>query len=82
MQRSHLQQIKMLMIEPGRALVVVVLSAGMVKDRMVRIPDILDAEQLMQIAAAIEEGLAGMKLDDITLVTVASAARNAPLPDS
>lgn len=82
MHRSHLQQIKMLMIEPGRALVVVVLSAGVVKDRLVRIPDILDANQLMQIAAAIEDGLSGMTLDDITLVTVASAARNAPLPES
>jgi heat-inducible transcriptional repressor len=82
MRRSHLQQIKMLMIEPGRALVVVVLSAGVVKDRLVRIPDILDANQLMQVAAAIEEGLSGMTLDDITLVTVTSAARNAPLPES
>jgi heat-inducible transcriptional repressor len=82
LRRSHLQQIKMLMIEPGRALVVVVLSAGVVKDRLVRIPDILDAGQLMQIAAAIEEGLSGMTLDDITLVTVATAARHALLPDS
>lgn len=79
---SHLQQIKMLMIEPGRALVVVVLSAGVVKDRLVRVPDILDASQLMQIAAAIEEGLSGMTLDDITLVTVATAARHSRLPDN
>ncbi len=82
LRRSHLQQVKMLMIEPGRALVVVVLSAGVVKDRVVRIPDILDAEQLMQISSAIEEGLSGMTLDDITLVTVAAAAKNAPLPES
>lgn len=80
--RSQLQQIKMLMIEPGRALVVVVLSAGVVKDRLVRIPDLLDAQQLMQVASAIESGLAGMKLDDITLVTVAAAARQTPVPDS
>ena len=80
--RSHLQQIKMLMIEPGRALVVIVLSAGVVKDRLVRIPDVLDASQLMQIAAAIEDGLSGMTLDDITLVTVATAARHAKLPDN
>ncbi len=43
---SHLQQIKMLMIEPGRALVVVVLSAGVVKDRLARVPEVLDAAQL------------------------------------
>lgn len=80
--RSHLKQIKMLMIEPGKALVVVVLSAGVVKDRLVRIPEMLDAGQLMQIAAAIEDGLSGMTLDDITLVTVAAAARQSPLPES
>lgn len=80
--KSHLKQIKMLMIEPGRALVVVVLSAGVVKDRLVRIPEMLDAQQLMQVASAIEDGLSGMTLDDITLVTVAAAARHTPLPDS
>lgn len=80
--KSHLKQIKMLMIEPGRALVVVVLSAGVVKDRLVRIPEMLDAQQLMQVASAIEDGLSGMTLDDITLVTVAAAARHTPLPES
>jgi heat-inducible transcriptional repressor len=80
--RNQLQQIKMLMIEPGRALVVVVLSAGLVKDRVVRIPDIVDASQLMQIAKAIEEGLHGMSIDDITLVAVSSAGKAAPLPES
>ena len=82
LRKSHLQQIKILMIEPGRALVVIVLSAGVVKDRLVRIPDVLDADQLMQVAAAIEHGLSGMTLDDITLVTVASAAKKTPLPES
>lgn len=82
LRKSQLKQIKMLMIEPGRALVVVVLAAGVVKDRLVRIPSMLDSSQLMQVANAIEESLSGMKLDDITLVTVASAARRAPVPES
>ncbi len=82
LRKSQLKQIKMLMIEPGRALVVVVLEAGVVKDRLVRIPQMVDSAQLMQVAAAIEEGLSGMKLDDITLVTVASAARKTTIPES
>jgi heat-inducible transcriptional repressor len=82
LRKGQLKQIKMLMIEPGRALVVVVLAAGVVKDRLVRIPSVIDSAQLMQVAAAIEEGLSGMKLDDITLVTVASAARKSELPES
>ena len=82
LRRSHLSQIKILMIEPGRALVIVVLSAGVVKDRLVRIPEMLDADQLMQIANAIEGQLSGMTLDDITLVTVSSAAKQTKLPES
>ncbi len=78
---SQLKQIKMLMIEPGRAIVVVVLAAGIVKDRVVRIPEMLDAETLAKISAAVEEGLSGMKLEDITLVAVTAAGRRAHLPD-
>lgn len=80
--QSQLSQIKMLMIEPGRALVVVVVSAGLVKDRLVRIPDLLDAEQLRLIAQAAEQNLAGMPLEDITLVTVATALQGVLLPES
>lgn len=79
---SQLRQIKMLMIEPGRAIVVVVLAAGIVKDRIVRIPEMLDAETLAKVSAAVEEGLSGMKLEDITLVAVTAAGRRAKLPDS
>ncbi len=80
--QGQLSQIKMLMIEPGRALVVVVVSAGLVKDRVVRIPDLLDAEQLRMIAEACEHNLAGMPLEDITLVTVATALQGVVLPES
>ena len=59
---SSLQQIRILMIEPGCALIIVVLSAGIVKDRVVRIPSILRPEQLDLIARSIETHLAGMKL--------------------
>ncbi|MGI6090533.1 MAG: heat-inducible transcriptional repressor HrcA [Saccharofermentanales bacterium] len=71
---SSLQQIKILQIEPGRALVVVVLSEGIVKDRVVRIPNIISDQQLVELASAIERGLQGKRLDDITLVTVTAAA--------
>jgi heat-inducible transcriptional repressor len=78
---TRLQQVKMLMIEPGRALVVVVLAAGVVKDRVVRIPELMDAETLSKVSAAIEEGLTGMKLEDITLIAVTAAGRRVKIPD-
>ncbi len=80
--KSYLTQLKMLMIEPGKVLVVVVLSAGVVKDRVARVPDFLSQEQLYQISNAIEAGLCGKPLEEITLVTVTSAVRNSPIPES
>ncbi len=79
---SSLEQIKILMIEPGRAIVVLVLSAGVVHDRLIRIPAMLDENQLDQIARAVERCLAGKKLDDITLVTISSAADDTGLPEA
>ena len=79
---SSLEQIKIMMIEPGRAIVVLVLSAGVVHDRLIRIPAMLDEQQLDNIARAVERCLAGKKLDDITLVTVSSAAEETGLPEA
>ncbi|MBN1892136.1 MAG: heat-inducible transcription repressor HrcA [Clostridiales bacterium] len=82
LRKSYLKQLKMMMIEPGKVLVVVVLSAGIVKDRLVRIPDYLSPEQLLQISSSIEAGLCGKSLEEISLVTVATAAKDSKVPDT
>ena len=69
----------MMMIEPGRVLVVVVLNAGLVKDRIARIPELIGEDQLRRIAQAIESELSGMRLDDITMVTVSTAGHKIDL---
>lgn len=82
LRQSQLKQIKMLMIEPGRVLMVVVLEEGVVKDRLVRISDLLDNNQLTQIANAIEAGLSGLSLDEITFITVAAAGKKTSVPEN
>ncbi|NCU26529.1 heat-inducible transcriptional repressor HrcA, partial [Candidatus Nomurabacteria bacterium] len=42
LRKNQLKQIKMLMIEPGKVLMVVVLEEGVVKDRLVRVSDLID----------------------------------------
>lgn len=79
---SLLKQIKMLMIEPGRVLMVVVLGEGVIKDRVVRVPDMLDAEQIHQLSNAIENGLVGMPLEEISFITVALAGKKTKIPES
>lgn len=79
---SRLRQVKILMIEPGKALVIVVLSAGVVRDRLIHIPDLLDNEQLGNLAETLEKALVGKKLHDITLLAVTDAGKREPIPDS
>jgi heat-inducible transcriptional repressor len=78
---TSLEQIKIMMIEPGRAIVVLVLSPGVVHDRLIRIPSLIDEKDLQEIGHAIERCLAGKRLDDITLVTISSAAEATDLPE-
>ncbi|MHB1453229.1 MAG: heat-inducible transcriptional repressor HrcA [Saccharofermentanales bacterium] len=82
MRHSQLKQIKMLMIEPGRVLMVVVLEEGIVKDRLVRVSDILDDAQLYQISKAVENGLSGMPIEEITFIAVAAAGKKTQVPES
>ncbi len=82
LRHSLLKQIKMLMIEPGRVLMVVVLEEGVVKDRLVRVPDVLDDAQLLQISQAVESGLSGMPVEEITFIAVAAAGKKTRVPES
>lgn len=80
--KSYLTQLKMLMIEPGKALVVVVLSAGVVKDKIVKIPNFLTDEQINEISRAVEHQLSGKPLEEITFITVTSSVKDTSIPDS
>ncbi|MHB8964183.1 MAG: heat-inducible transcriptional repressor HrcA [Saccharofermentanales bacterium] len=82
MRHSQLKQIKMLMIEPGRVLMVVVLEEGVVRDRLVRVSDVLDDAQLYQISRAVENGLSGMPIEEITLIAVTAAGKKTQVPES
>lgn len=78
--QSELLQIKLLMIEPGRVLVVLVLKPGVVKDRVIRVPEVLYPEALEQLSRLIESQLSGKRVEDITWVAVETAAQGAPIP--
>ena len=79
---AQLQQLKILMIEPGSALVVLVISAGIVHDRLIRVPDLLDRDQLNRIGNAVETAVKGKDLNDITLLMVTTAAEDTDLPEA
>jgi len=79
---TSLEQIKFLMIEPGKILIVVVLSPGIIKDRLIRVPTVLSQTQLSIINKMIERNLTGVTLDQITLISVSAAMEDVPVPES
>ena len=79
---ASIQQLKILMIEPGSALVVVVIQAGIVHDRLIRVSELLDADQLNRIGNAVEHAVKGKALNDITLVMVTAAAEDTDIPET
>ncbi len=79
---ASIQQLKILMIEPGSALVVVVIQAGIVHDRLIRVSELLDADQLNRIGNAVEHAVKGKALYDITLVMVTAAAEDTDIPET
>lgn len=82
LRKSRFKQMKMLMIEPGKVLMVVVLEQGVVKDRLTRIDKVIDDSQLLKISNAIEEGLCGKSLEDITFIAVETAGKKTEIPEN
>lgn len=78
----YIKQIKLLQIEPGRILIVLVFSAGVLKDRVIRAHEYLTQYDLIQISNALEDNLSGVPVEDITLMTVESALDQVELPDA
>lgn len=68
--QSRIKQLKLLMIEPGKILILLVLSHGLLRDKLIRLPFALTPKQLQLLAKQLEQNLAGRKIDEITCLTV------------
>lgn len=80
--QSYISQIKLLQIESGRVLIVLVLSAGIVKDRVIKAHELLTQIDLQRIANALEDQLSDVPIQEITMMTVESVTDSLELPES
>lgn len=67
---STIQQIRLLLLEPGKALLLVVLKPQLVNDKIVRIPTSLDEEDIAILSRSMDQALAGLPIHDLTMITV------------
>lgn len=64
-EESYLSQFKLIYLDRGKALVIVVLAAGIVNDKIIRISDSFTASDLLEIAKNIEAKFIAKNPDDI-----------------
>lgn len=70
---SYVKHLRMLQTEPGKIMIIVVLQAGLMHNRLVRVNDIFTQEQLRSIAEAIESSVSETPLAKIDLLTIEQA---------
>lgn len=70
---SYVKHLRMLQTEPGKIMIIVVLQAGLMHNRLVRVNDLFTSEQLRSIAEAIEHSVSETPLAKIDLLTIEQA---------
>jgi heat-inducible transcriptional repressor len=65
--RTAFKYIQLILLEAGRALVVVVLESGIVQNRLLDVPESITEEDLFQISRVLNAKLKGMTLDNIKM---------------
>lgn len=64
--KTYLEHLKIIFMEPGRALVVTIVSSGVAHNRFIRIAEFFDASDLEKIEKSLEIGLQGVDLNSLT----------------
>lgn len=74
---TYIKHIRMLQTEPGRIMIIVILQAGLMKNRLVKVKDLFTPEQLRIISEAIEHSVSNTPLAKIDLLTIEQAKATA-----
>ncbi len=64
--KSYLERLKIIYMEPGRALVVSIVSSGVAHNRFIRISELFAADDLEKIEKILESNLQGINLNSLS----------------
>lgn len=70
MKKSVLKAIQVVPIEPGKALVIVVTNAGVVRNNLTKISETVSPENLIKISSIVNEKLSGLTIEQINLPVI------------
>lgn len=70
MKKSVLKAVQVVPIEPGKVLVIVVTNAGVVRNSLVKIPELVSADFLIQVSNILNDRLSGLTLEQINMPVI------------
>lgn len=80
--KSYLERLKIIYMEPGRALVVSIVSSGVAHNRFIRISELFAADDLEKIEKILESNLQGINLNSLSFedVKLINLSKNVDAP--
>lgn len=80
--QEFIKHLRMIKTEPGKVMIIVVLSAGLIHNRLVRVSDLFTEEQLKIISAAVLDSVNDLPLGQIDLLTIEQARPDIEIEES
>ena len=76
--QSRLAELKLLLIQRGQAMLILILNDGLVRSRLIRVSEHYRQEQIRRVAVALDAQLAGLPLEALTSARILEALEEAP----
>lgn len=75
MKKSMVKAVQVVPVEPGKALVVVVTNAGVVRNSLIKLPDNLLPDFLIRVSNSLNEKLSGLSMEQISYPLIKETER-------
>lgn len=80
MKESVIKALQVVPVESGKALVVVVTNAGVVRNNLVKISESIAPDMLIQISNILHKKLSGLTIEQVNMRIISEIAREADIP--
>ena len=81
MKSSTIKAVQAVPIENGKAMVIIVTNAGVVRSCLVNIPDSIQPDDLIMISNAVNSKLAGMTIEEVGMKVISELETEAGIPE-
>lgn len=79
--KTKIRQVRLMMLDRGRVLVLVILAPGIVNDKVIRVPDYLGESEIDLISKAVQTAFTGCDINEVSIVAMSLAEEISGISD-